>query len=199
MTSPYRQSRAGPDESTRCSTSLRRAMRRLGWLLPYRRYVAISRLPPVELMAAIGSATSGSGPFWSLPLGHEDFDGTVQGDGFDLRLIGTQRVPLAPRIRGLVVADEEGSRITVVMAPHPFELAFVCLWLGSLTIAAIAVASRGNPAFVVSALAAPGLLYGLFLKSFLSESSHARLLLTRTSGARWLNVAEPPVPPDVRP
>src|SRR5438105_1954527 len=77
--------------------------------------------------------------FWdsfrsSLPQTNSDrpFVGSVRGNSFHLRRNISYRNSFLPRIQGHIDAEQNGTRIRVVMYMHPLVLLFTLFWLGSI-------------------------------------------------------------------
>lgn len=111
-------------------------------LLPYRRFIIETSLPPSEVEARLRDAVEP--PAFRLGKPERPFTGHVHGRTFDVMRSVQGRNSARPRIRGTVEAAGHGTRLTGTMQTHELVLlvlgvlvftlgsAFVSLAIGAL-------------------------------------------------------------------
>ena len=111
-------------------------------LLPYRRFIIETQLPPSEVEARLRDAVEP--PAFRLGKPERPFTGHVHGHTFDVMRSVQGRNSARPRIRGTVEAAGHGTRLTGTMQTHELVLlvlgilvfilgsAFVSLAIGAL-------------------------------------------------------------------
>ena len=111
-------------------------------LLPYRRFIIETPLPPSEVEARLRDAVEP--PAFRLGKPERPFTGHVHGRTFDVMRSVQGRNSARPRIRGTVEAAGRGTRLTGTMQTHELVLlvlgvlvftlgsAFVSLAIGAL-------------------------------------------------------------------
>jgi hypothetical protein len=68
---------------------------------------------------------------------YETFEGTVGEDGFEINRIINYRNSFLPQIKGRFESLRPGTRIIITMKLHPLVLAFMIVWCGGTSFAAI--------------------------------------------------------------
>jgi len=129
-------------------------------LLPYRKIELYSPLPADAVVRRLRNAVE---PKRWLRFGAGDcpFEGTVTQTTFNIQRIISYRNSFLPQIRGTIIPEGNGSRISLTMQLHIAVAIFMTVWLGGVSFAVVATA----PAVLASrAELGPALIpIGMFL------------------------------------
>jgi len=97
-------------------------------LVPYRRIIIHSAMPPVQVAERVGATVAPKRPWYRFRRGKFDFEGQIDEKKIKLMpvaTVGTRVNIYFPLIRGQIVASGSGSRIQVIQALHPITIVFV--------------------------------------------------------------------------
>ena len=106
-------------------------------LLPYRRLVIKSPLPPEDVAQALWNSTL-QNP-WA-PTSGGLFEGIVTFAGFRLERITQRHNTFTPQIHGSIVPDGTGSWISIRMLLHGISVVFLLVWHGAVLFFCTAIA-----------------------------------------------------------
>jgi hypothetical protein len=114
-------------------------------LLPTRRFVVETSLPPADVLRRLADAVEA--PAWrkgklAHPSMKRPFVGTVDGDAFDMERASYQRNAFRPVIEGRVEPAEGGARVSGRMHVRYPGMVFLAVWFAGLLVGIAVLARR---------------------------------------------------------
>ena len=95
-------------------------------LVPYRRIIIDSTMPPVQIVERVGATVAPKRPWFRFRRGKFDFVGQIDENKIQLMPVVTTNVNIYfPLIRGQIVVSGSGSRIQVTQTLHPITIVFI--------------------------------------------------------------------------
>jgi len=153
-------------------------------LLPYRRVLIKSPLPPEDVAQALLDSTV-QNP-WA-PTSLRLFEGSVAQPEFRLERFTLRHSTFVPQIHGVVLPDGTGSWISITMLLHPASIIFLSAWHGTILLLGAVIARWAFAGhFEVDGLVmlAVALLLGWLLPSpfYFEARKNKRMLLQLVRG-----------------
>jgi hypothetical protein len=167
-------------------------------LLPYRKFDLFSPRPPHEVAEALSAQVEPRR--WLRFRANRRFEGTVAGTTFAIARIISYRNSFVPQIRGTIVAQGSGSKISISMSLHVVALSFLLVWVALVCaiggVFAASSISNGGPA--EEALIPVGMFvfaWAMTVGGFWFEAWKAERLLRSITGGSRESRASPATPP----
>jgi hypothetical protein len=111
--------------------------------LPFENITYRTKLSPEEVLYRLEQVMQPSKPFHIIGLfrrseAHQ-YEGSFNENSFNIIRLIAYRNSFLPRIKGVIKKDISGTLIEVNMRLHPFVLAFLCIWMGGVTLACLSI------------------------------------------------------------
>ncbi len=101
-------------------------------LLPYDKFEIQTSLTLEETITALKAQVEPKKWMRWFSRDHAIFEGDISRDGFKIVRIIHYRNSFMPVIRGTFKQSQNGINVMIRMGLHPFVMAFMCVWFGSV-------------------------------------------------------------------
>lgn len=119
----------------------------LNGILPYEKYVLVSRLTPAEIGQRIEATIEprNTSVFKAFSRNStKPYEGEYVGNRFNISRIIDYRNSFLPNISGHIIPDAGQTKIAVTMQLSPFVLVFMAAWLGIVGLVCVGILTTGT-------------------------------------------------------